>query len=409
MADADPFRLIDLPVEVVARVADFVNSESLFPVHLTCKALQDIPFDRFADEHFAHIYCWIATVDDFRRLRDILHESPRLRSRIQKLTLTTDGLRDLPQTAINYVRRESESEDDALKGAIQFLYPVEGPSYVDVISILRTLQDFKRLPQSVSVTIHLPASSASAMRFDGEHSSHHYTDEYLPQQCILFSLVMSRFKVDSLTVDRFTFEKPEDLWTFSGTDLLATMSTLTSLHMDSDLARPRQDMPMYIDLLRSASGLRHLDFNTGRFADKPGKRIVYLPLPPELLLANDSSYLTSLKITRAVLDGKSLIEMFRRGQNTLTHMILRYVCLTTNNEDLMPVHRAMLDMARPAFLELHWQVAGIRPYNTVDTPHGGVCPESHKYEGIEPIKRWLQELLDNYLYLYYKKADPEQP
>lgn len=64
-ADADPFRLLDLPVEVVARVTDFVNSETLISVRLTCKALQDITFDRFADENFAHVCCWVVTVDDF--------------------------------------------------------------------------------------------------------------------------------------------------------------------------------------------------------------------------------------------------------------------------------------------------------------------------------------------------------
>ena len=81
-AHTDPFRLLDLPVEVVARVIEFINSETLVSVRLTCKALEDITFDRFADEDFAHIYCWVVTVDDFKRLKGILHESPRLSSKI---------------------------------------------------------------------------------------------------------------------------------------------------------------------------------------------------------------------------------------------------------------------------------------------------------------------------------------
>lgn len=132
-----------------------------------------------------------------------------------------------------------------------------------------------------------------------------------------------------------------------------------------------------------------------------------LPLAPELLLANPLSCLTSLAITRAVLHGDSLVEAFRRCQNTLTYLVLRYVALSTSDDDLMPVHRAMLAMPKLGFLELqllsshgHW------PYTWHDVPHEGVCPETHKYEGIEPIKEWLRELLNNHLYLYHKRPDP---
>lgn len=110
----DQSKLLNLPPELVARATSFVSSETLISVRLTCKALDGITFDRFATENFGHVHCWVATVDDFKRLRDILHESPRLSSMIRQLTLTTDGLRDLPRNAMNCVRRgESESEDDA--------------------------------------------------------------------------------------------------------------------------------------------------------------------------------------------------------------------------------------------------------------------------------------------------------
>ena len=66
----------------------------------------------------------------------------------------------------------------------------------------------------------------------------------------------------------------------------------------------------------------------------------------------------------------------------------------------------MLAMPKLALLEIELEGAGWEPYEIVDTPHGAVCPESHKYEGIEPIKEWLQELLDSRLYLYQQKPDP---
>jgi hypothetical protein len=122
-------------------------------------------------------------------------------------------------------------------------------------------------------------------------------------------------------------------------------------------------------------------------------------------MANSLSCLMSLTITRAILDGRNLTEAFRRCQNTLTHMVLRYVALSTNNDDLMPVHRAMLAMPRLEHLELQWRSADIEPYEFYAIPYGGVSPEDHMYEGVERIKEWLQETLDNYLWLHCTKPD----
>lgn len=129
-------------------------------------------------------------------------------------------------------------------------------------------------------------------------------------------------------------------------------------------------------------------------------------LPSELLLATNVSCLTSLKITRAILDGKSLIEVFRRCQNTLKHVVLHYVAYTTD-DDLMPVYQAMLALPKLDFLELELFGAGVEPYWTIDTPHGGVCSESHRREGIGPIKDWLRGLLNRRLYLYQTESDSE--
>lgn len=173
------------------------------------------------------------------------------------------------------------------------------------------------------------------------------------------------------------------------------MSALTTLGVDGHVSNA--DVPNYVDILKSASRLQQLGFDTGRCEEDIGEKIYLLPLAPKLLLANRLSCLINLEITRAILDGGSLTELFKRCQNILTHKILRYVCLTTNNEDLIPVHRAMLAIPKLALLELQFERAGLEPYGIIDTPYGGMCPESHKYEEIEPIKRWLRELLDNNL------------
>jgi hypothetical protein len=138
---------------------------------------------------------------------------------------------------------------------------VDDPSYVDVISILRTLQDIQRLPQNTSVTVELPAAMAWLLKFNRDYSPFS-NFKYLPQQCILFSLAMSHTKVHSFKADHETFRDSDDLQALSGADFLESMSTLTTLHINGE--RSRTDMPIFIDLLRGAPRLQNLGFNADK-------------------------------------------------------------------------------------------------------------------------------------------------
>lgn len=103
-------RFLSLPPELVARVTSFVNNEALIPVRLTFEVLEVFTFNRFATENFEHIYCWVHTIGDFVRLKNILQQSPRLGNRIRQLTLTTDVLRGAPLDTVNFVQRERDAE-----------------------------------------------------------------------------------------------------------------------------------------------------------------------------------------------------------------------------------------------------------------------------------------------------------
>jgi hypothetical protein len=257
LTDADPFRLLDLPVEVVARVTSFVDSEALIPIRLTCKALEDISFNRFAAEYFAHVYCWVATAHDFKRLKDIFQQSPRLSSKIRRLTLTTNALKDQPESAINYVRDESGNEDIARADAIRSLHLAEDPSYYTTIGIIRTLQDVQRLPQEILVTFDLPTTRTWLLTSNGEFTDYH-SFEFLPAQCILFSLALSRLKIHSLRLDNYTFVASDDLWAISRADLMAAMSALTTLDIEGHVSDA--DMLNYIDILLSPNGLQFSNY-----------------------------------------------------------------------------------------------------------------------------------------------------
>jgi hypothetical protein len=389
----DSSKFLSLPPELVTRVTSFVNSEALIPVRLTCKTLEDITFNRFAKENFEHIYCWVHTIDDFVRLKNILQQSPRLGNRIRQLTLTTDVLRGRPLDTVNFVQKERDAEYAARALSVRCLYGVKR-CYIGIISMLRTLQDIHCLSQDIFVTADL-----ADQRFWSLGSTHWYH----PQQATLFSVAMSRLKIHSLSIDRYTFDSSDDLLAHGRADLMASMSDLTTLHLVGKVS-----IPMSVAILENASQLRSLALDLGRHQMYPEEEHSHDPLPPELLLAGTLSNLTSLRITSAILDGALFIQMLKRCQATLTHLVVRWVCLSTNDDDLMPVHAMMLAMPELVFLELQWiKVFNVWPYRMVPVPHGGVCPDSHKYEGKEEIKAWLRELLDNHLYLYHKKPDPE--
>lgn len=214
LTDADPFRLLDLPVKVMTRVISFVYREALVPVRLTCEALEDISFNRFAAENFAHIYCWVAKSHDFTRLKDILNQYPRLSSRIRQLKLTTDALKNQPEGAINYARHESGSEDTARADAIRFLHLAEDSSYNCTIGIIRTLQDVQRLPQDIFVTVDLPTARTWLLTSNAEFTGFE-SYKFLPPQCMLFSLALSRLRIHSLRLDQVTFVASDDLRAFS--------------------------------------------------------------------------------------------------------------------------------------------------------------------------------------------------
>jgi hypothetical protein len=402
----DSSKFLSLPPELVARVTRFVNSEALIPVRLTCKVLEHFTFDRFATENFEHIYCWVHTTTDFERLKNILRQSPHLGRRIRQLTLTTDALRGRPLETMNFVRNENAADWRARESSVRCLYGVEQCD-IGVIAMLRTLQNlheaaFMNNPtHSIRINVDLISRHLqSTLGLSVAHSFH-------SQQATLFSLAFSFLNVHSLTIDKCTFDSSDDLLAFGRDGVLESMSDLDTL-----VIKGGAYTAMSIAILEGASQLRSLALDVGSHKLYPEEEHSFDPIAPEFLLANPLSNLTSLRISSAILDGALFIQMLKRCQATLTHLMVRWVCLTTNDDDLMPVHAMMLEMPELVFFELQWiQAANIIPYAMSGVPDGcdsGVCPDTHKYEGKEEIKAWLRDLLDNYLYLYHKKPDPEQ-
>jgi hypothetical protein len=332
-----PFRLLDLPPELVARMTSFVNSEGLIATRLTCKALEAITFERFAAENFEHIYCFIQTNQDFGRLKDIIRLSPRLSSRIRQLTLTGDILRGRPFNTICSVRYDFMDLYESQFWTMFGLY-AQDHRCVKTLNVLRTLRDISSLPQHISLAADLAI-----------HAYSQIWEDYCcpPQQVVLLSLAMSGLEVHSLKVDSGALKNSGDLLAHERASIVNAMSTLTTFEFIGYLLDDQ--IPVYEEILRGAPQLRNVAFDTSINVQDS---ISIFPLNSQLALVNSISALTSLRITRAIFIGGSLVGALRHCQSTLNSLVLRHVGLSTSDEGWVPILQALLAAPNMIFVEL---------------------------------------------------------
>lgn len=95
--------LLALPVELVHRIADHLEDESLLQLRLTCKALETIRFDRFAEAYVVHQSCWIYEEERWKRLYLIFTTNRRLSTHIKTILLTVDVLEASAERALDTV------------------------------------------------------------------------------------------------------------------------------------------------------------------------------------------------------------------------------------------------------------------------------------------------------------------
>jgi hypothetical protein len=93
MNEAMAASLLNLPVEILDQITDYLNDEVLVTLRLTCKALYAAIFDRFCDVYIAHLGCWMISKDRWERLYNLLSASSKLLSeKVRTITLTMEEL-----------------------------------------------------------------------------------------------------------------------------------------------------------------------------------------------------------------------------------------------------------------------------------------------------------------------------
>lgn len=378
--------LLDLPPELVARIASFVNDEVLITLRLACKTLEAITFERFATEHCETVYCWIVENTDFRRLRDILQHSPRLSSRIRRITFTADVLKGRPLSTLYCMCDDDEHVGRSRIWSKRSLYfSRKCHANLKTITVSRIIRDLQRLPQHISVVVDLAIHGNTGGSFRGLRNC------CAPEHTMLFSLATLRMGVHSLKVDEHAFDDSDDLLAYDRAEIVACMSTLRAFEFVGNI--PHDQMSIYEEILRGAPQLRNLTLNTSIDMESE----IYLTrIDSELFLANNISALTNLRITRAMMVAENLIQALQHCRTTLSHLTMRHVALLVSDEGWLRVAQILLAMPKLVFVELQMIPAGSYTSGLFFAPHADGCQESHIFEGRERVVEGMQGLLKSH-------------
>jgi hypothetical protein len=387
--------LLNLPPELMDLSLNFIGTEMLPAIRLTCKAMDDATFDRFVEVHFANTHCWILTPAAMSRLDEILKNSPKLRTRIRRLTLTDNVLEDQPTGALHVVRRHDEGNDDY---GIFFMQIHLRKAYEGSFPLAlthRVLNDVQMVNPNIKISVDLSHHGGTLRE--------RHTDAYA---ALLFLLAISGTSIDCLTIDDWNSKNVEDLLVHARAGFLASISTIKFLtcigrmwwRRNGSTQTEESEQTVLVEILGSIKRLRHLSFDVAvpSYGDElVGRVFGMLRVPPEVLSANGLSCLESLALKHVSIAEEDLVRVLTRCRSTLTRLALRRVALLSANEWWRRVGELMLAMPALAFVELQMVYTRDDPSGTwsvrVTTLNGG-DPPGVRLEGRNDVVKGLQEL-----------------
>jgi len=363
MGTLDHFRLLGLSTDVLHHILGFLHMETIINVRRVCKALDAVTFDRFADEHFAHIYCWIYTPDALGRLKDILQNGSRLVARIRQVTLTDEYLEDRTIQDMHMVRNQNE-HISIIWFDTAFAYHRRGTKDLkstQSVFLHRILLDLQRLPQSIAIALDL--------------SNHYFSSELYTRSCLttFFSLITSRTKISSLAVDDSTFGHMDDILEHDRAGFMESMSAIRTLksHICGwQVTASDPSGPLFTEILRFAKELRHLEFSISMLFHDEVENMTKQSLrkvPSEVFQAGHYLKLESLTLVHLSMSGKDLSKMLQQCQSTLRHLNLRRVHLNSGDGGWKHVGEIIVKAPKLSYLQIQMiyasaDVSGLTSY-----------------------------------------------
>jgi len=317
--------LLTLPVELVTRIVDSLEAESLLMLRLTCKVLEDSTYDRFTKIYFEQRFCCVYYEPRWLLLRDII--SSRLASRVRGVTFTPRPLesktyKDLQIAPNEDQRLFSGAQSSANDALVMSLGPKsQVPAWAKTAVFHRIFRDMQRL------------SPTTLIKFEFHHdTSPELYDITLPTRLdIIVAAVTTGVAIDTFTVALHDTYWLNNVVTHLKSELTTSTTCLRRFRFDQSQSETDsyREQPV-TTILQSAGDLRELvicfsPYNSATAA---------------VLRRNNFSQLTTLRLRGAILPSKDFVSTLTHCHSML-HTHLSHLQLTGDKEAWSEVFGAL--------------------------------------------------------------------
>jgi hypothetical protein len=353
--------LLDLPVELMLRITKNLHrTEALPALRLTCKALEYITFDRFA-QTFEIVRCCIFYEERSLSLKKLLEKPSRISRRVRWVEFTTCFFESVDFHEVPLAHNHDAGVlpialNDAHKTYAEMqAAEIQGPINVALFS--RILLDLKRVFPYIGISCRMSDNQGKGF----EHLR--------AQRDILFTMVISNHKIRNLSLSHGSISTLDDVVKHLLPELQQSGSKLEAFEFvpnrgSEDLVTRRDTTPTELKIrlmfmaLQSAEKLWSLELSLRSFTLlNRASGIIALALD-----ATVSNNIRRLILTSTKVGEKTLMKALSRWTPKLVELELGDVRLTYVHEGWTPILQLIATMPKLEFLTL-WEMAEIR--NTV--------------------------------------------
>jgi len=376
MATSDESRLLSLPMELLTRVTNMLNDESLPTLRLTCKTLEGATFDRFATT-FANTYCCVYYEARWLSLKKFLHGSPRLVRSLKCIDFTTNPLERHHYIQIQIAPGEDFDDIHAAQKQFDFreasedelFEPVDADRQASTALIHSVLLDLGRLAPHVPIGFDL--ANTRFFRDEGIDLSYDILLAIASTYCMVSELVLSRRSLDNV----------EDLTAHLGTRLLSCTSMIHSFtfqstdYMDDEFGDPFEEskLAFLANILRSAYYLCSLmlELDEYRLLGNPWR------ITNTLLFANNLAHLEHLSLQAMAIPEKQLLRVIASCKTNLNIFNLGGIQLIEREEGWVAIFRSLTTLSKLEFIRL----SSLSTCDTTDAPNAAKLNFEHIKHG----------------------------
>lgn len=405
MATSNESRLLALPLELLTRIADCLNDESLPSLRLTCKTLEGPTFDRFARK-FSHVQCCMFYEERWLSVKSLLNGSPRLAQKIHTIEFLT---RPLESTHVDHVQlapgaqfqdiEAAQSQFDSHCADEDYPYePLHAGRQPRPALIHGVLLDTMYLAPHVVLEFNF--SEDTFFRRAGVTVHEDVLLAITSTGCRSHALTLSPHTCDDLN-NVATYLRPRLLWsisnlqtfTFDGNNFLDDVQ-------ETDFDWGRLDLAH--DILQNANSLIDIELRCGDFIEFSDPTAI----TDKLLFTNCLPQLVRLSLHLTVLSEQQLLRALAICSSRLVSLSLGRVQFKASGDSWIPVFRQLTTLPKLAILALfEIRTSGMLATDSswrLDFEHIGHgkklrhCPTTAvgvHFEGRNDVTAGLQELL----------------